>query len=278
MFDRHLWAAVPFHFWSVVFFVFGSMVGSFLNVCIYRLPRDESVVAPRSHCTTCGGLIRWFDNFPVLSYVFLRGRCRACGSPISWRYAVVEILTCGIFVLCYELFFRRQDYANGIAFLYLFCALVVVIYIDLDHMLILDIITYPGVVICLLGSLWGHMPLSAPTPLFRLAESFEGMVVGGGILWAIQFLGMLWYRRQGLAAMGLGDVKLAAFTGAFLGPKFEIAALLFGVAIGGTLAIGLILVGQKGRKDYMPFGPALAIGAAIAPFFGDTVLVLYHLK
>lgn len=269
---------MPLNLGLPYFAVLGLLVGSFLNVCIYRLPRDESIVSPRSHCTACGGLIRWFDNIPVLSFVLLRGRCRACGSPISGRYAIVEILTSGIFILCYELFLAHHDYTNGVAFLYLFCALVVVVYIDLDHMLILDIITYPGMALCLLVSLWGHLPLSGLTALSRLTESFEGLMVGGGILWSIQFLGTLWYRRQGLSAMGLGDVKLAAFTGAFLGPKYEIAALVLGVVIGGVLAIGLVLTRLKSRKDYMPFGPALAIGAALAPFFGETVLILYHLK
>lgn len=259
------------------FVVMGLLVGSFLNVCIYRLPRDESVVFPRSHCPACEELIRWYDNIPVVSYLLLRGKCRSCGEPISWRYAFVEILTAGIFFLVYHLYFARGDTANGIAYLYYFCVLVIVVFIDLDHMLILDVITYPGIAICLLGAFWGHFPLSAALPTDRFMESLMGLLLGGGILWAIQFLGTLWYRREGLAAMGLGDVKLAALTGAFLGPKYQAAALMLAILLGGAGAIFLIVTGLKNRKDYIPFGPALAAGAALAPFIGDRILELYQI-
>lgn len=256
----------------------GLIVGSFLNVCIWRLPREESVVFPRSHCTRCNASIQWFDNIPVLSWILLRGKCRSCGEKFSVRYALVEILTAGVFVFCHELFFKHAEYANTAAFLYFFCALIVITFIDIDHYLILDVVTFPGMALCLALALWGHRPLTEETALARLGQSALGLLAGGGILWAVQFLGALWYRRQSLEAMGLGDVKLAALTGAFLGPKPEMAALLLAVFIGGALAILLMLAGLKGRKDYIPFGPAIAAGAALAPFFGDFVLSLYHVS
>lgn len=255
--------------------VLGLLVGSFLNVCIYRLPREESVVLPRSRCPACSHVLGALELIPVVSYALQRGKCKTCSARISPRYAVVELLTAGLFAWIAHSYIQQGDMRNGAAFLYFFSALLVVVFIDLDHFLILDTITYPGMVICLLGALWGHAPLSATTPVLRLIESAAGLVLGGGILWIIQFAGALWYRKQGLEAMGLGDVKFAAFTGAFLGPKFEAAALLLAVFIGGGVAIALMATGIKGRKDYIPFGPALAAGAALAPFFGEWVLSCY---
>jgi hypothetical protein len=143
-----------------------------------------------------------------------------------------------------------------------------ILFIDLDHYLILDVVTYPGMVAGLILALPGHLPLAADAPVGRLLESARGLAVGGGVLWVIQFLGMLWYRRQGLMAMGLGDVKLAAFTGAFLGPRFQAHALFIAVVIGGFAGILLMLFRIKGGKDYIPFGPFLAAGAALSPFYG----------
>lgn len=261
----------------VIAAVFGLLTGSFLNVCIYRLPREESIVFPRSRCPSCGHVLSPAELFPVISWLVQRRKCTSCHGIISSRYAIVELVTAGIFVFCYHLFVPRGDWSSALAFTYFLCALVVIIYIDIDHMLILDVMTYPGMAICLAWSWFGHFPLSGETPADRLIQSACGLILGGGLLWAIQFLGALWYSREGLAAMGLGDVKLAAFTGAFLGPRLEGAALVIAVFIGGTIAVVLMIFGKAGRKDYIPFGPALAAGAALAPFFGDWILSQYHM-
>ena len=255
--------------------VFGMLVGSFLNVCILRLPLGESIVTPRSKCPSCRTVLGPAELVPVASWLIQRGRCRHCAARISPRYALVEILTGSVFWFVYVAYVTHQDYSTAATFLVFYCALIVITFIDLDHFLILDVITYPGMIAGMLLSLWGHDPLTGVRPSARLAESFQGLVIGGGILWLIQFLGTLWYRRQGLAAMGLGDVKFAAFSGAFLGPRMESAALLYAVFIGGASAIVFILAGKKGRKDYVPFGPSLALGAAIAPYFGDWLISRY---
>ncbi len=256
-------------------FVLGLLVGSFLNVCIYRLPLEESIVAPRSRCPACSHVLGALDLVPVLSYLVLRGRCRHCDGRISPRYALVEILTGAIFVFVERAYLAAGDAQSAAAFLLFYCAMVVVTFIDIDHMLILDVVTFPGMAVSLGMALWGHIPLTGETAPARIVESLCGLALGGGILWLVQFLGWLWYRRQGLDAMGLGDVKLAAFTGAFLGPRVEAAALLLAVLTGGVASIFLLLARRKGRKEYMPFGPWLVIGAVAAPFAGHRVLALY---
>ncbi|OGH55704.1 MAG: hypothetical protein A3G34_01385 [Candidatus Lindowbacteria bacterium RIFCSPLOWO2_12_FULL_62_27] len=259
---------MPPEVWTAVMAGLGLTVGSFLNVCIHRLPQGVSVVFPRSSCPSCGHTLGAAELVPVLSYLFQRGKCRSCGCRISPRYALVEILTGAIFVFCHRYFFLHGDIASGLAYLYFFSVLVVVVFIDLDHYLILDVVTYPGMAVALILALPGHWPLAAGAPVPRLLESAQGLAVGGGILWLIQFLGMLWYRKQGLAAMGLGDVKLAAFTGAFLGPKHQAYALFISVVIGGVGGMLLMLSGIRKGKEYIAFGPVLAAGAAIAPFYG----------
>lgn len=261
---------------TLIAVVMGLLTGSFLNVCIHRLPREESIVLPRSKCPSCGHVLTPLELIPVLSFVVQRARCRQCQERISWRYPIVELLTAALFVLCYRLFGVHGAWSDGVVYLYYFCALLVMTATDLEHMLILDAVTYPGMVIFLLWSVWGHPPIVGGTAMSRLVSAVMGMLVGGGLLWLVQFLGGLWYRREGLDSMGLGDVKLAAFSGAFLGPRYEMAALLYGVFIGGGVAVLLILFRLRGRKDYMPFGPALALGAALAPFYGDWIIRLYR--
>ncbi|MBI4178079.1 prepilin peptidase [bacterium] len=253
----------------------GLGVGSFLNVCIHRVPQNISVVMPRSRCPACGHVLSPGELIPVLSFLCLLGKCKSCKVRISARYPIVEILTAGVFLFCHAFFWRAGDPSSAAAYAVFYSALIVITFIDIDHFLIFDVMTYPGMLIFLAWSLAGHHPLHGGM-LERLIASFLGLLAGAGVLWVIQFFGALWYRQQGLSAMGLGDVKLAAFTGAFLGPRYELAALLLGVFIGGTIAVALMLAGRKGRKDYMPFGPALAIGAAIAPFAGDWLLAIYN--
>ena len=234
----------------------GAVVGSFLNVVIARLPRKESLVAPRSRCLTCWVTIRWFDNLPLLSYLWLKGRCRECGSRIGWRYPVVEGATAVVFALSGLHFGLTRPLLPA---LFLLSALVAVTVIDLEHQLIPDRITLPGVAAGFLAS------LVIPGPTW--VDSLIGILVGGGIFFVIIALS-----RGG---MGGGDMKLAAMVGAFLGWKLTLLALFLGVFLGGFVAAVLLLGGLRKRKDPIPFGPFVSLGAAVSLFWGEGVLRWY---
>ncbi len=242
-------------------FVFASMVGSFLNVCIHRIPSGDSVAFPASHCPACESPIKPWDNVPILSYLMLRGRCRVCAVPISARYPLVEALT-GLAGLAVFLFFGPVPQALlWFAFL---AALIVITFIDFDHQIIPDVISLPGIAVGFLASL---LP-GSPTWI----DSAIGLLVGGGILWAIAE-GYLWL--TGREGMGGGDVKLLAMIGAFLGWK-AIPVTLMIASLSGTL-IGVILMLRRGegRQLAIPFGPFLALGAVAALFAGGPLLEWY---
>lgn len=234
----------------------GAVVGSFLNVVIARLPRKESLVTPRSRCLTCGATIRWFDNFPLLSYLWLKGRCRDCGSRVGWRYPVVEGATAVVFALSTLHLGLTLPLLPALLFL---SALVAVTAIDLEHQLIPDRITLPGVAVGFLASL--------VIPGRAWVDSLIGILVGGGIFFVIIALS-----RGG---MGGGDMKLAAMVGAFLGWKPTLLALFLGVFLGGFVAVVLLLGGLRKRKDPIPFGPFVALGAAVSLFWGEGLLRWY---
>lgn len=237
-------------------FVLGTMVGSFLNVVITRLPRGESVFTPPSHCLTCGVRIRWSDNVPLLSYLWLRGRCRSCGSRIEWRYPVVEGVTGVVFALSVLRFGLTPAVFPALFFL---SALVAITAIDLKQQLIPDRITLPGIAVGLLASL--------VTPHRSLIDALIAAVVGGGIFFLIILVS-----RGG---MGGGDMKLAAMMGAFLGLRLTLVALFLAVFLGGLVAAVLLVGGRRGRKDPLPFGPFLAVGAGASLFWGEALLRLY---
>ena len=231
-------------------------MGSFLNVVIVRLPRKESIVTRRSHCLACGAMIRWFDNLPLLSYFWLKGRCRDCGSRISWRYPVVEGATAVVFALS-GLHFGLT--LQLLPVLLLLSALVIVTVTDLEHQLIPDRITLPGVAAGFLAS------LVIPGPAW--VDSLIGILGGGGIFFVIIALSG--------GGMGGGDMKLAAMVGAFLGWKLTLLALFLGVFVGGFVAVALLVGGLRSRKDPIPFGPFVALGAAISLFWGEELLRWY---
>jgi leader peptidase (prepilin peptidase) / N-methyltransferase len=248
----------------------GLAVGSFLNVCIHRLPADQSVVWPGSRCPACAAPIAWYDNLPVLSWLRLGGRCRACRAPISARYPLVELLTAGLAVLSVARF-GLTPWA-GVAFAFA-CALVVVSTIDLDHGIIPDVISLPGILV--------GLALSALVPGgVGLWDAFAGALLGGGLLWAVA---AVYQRAAGIEGLGLGDVKLLAMIGAFLGWQSLPAVLLvasFTGSIGGlaliasrrgrTRACRVLRVLGPGalarhlRRTPLPFGPFLALGALAA--------------
>jgi leader peptidase (prepilin peptidase)/N-methyltransferase len=242
-------------------FLFGMAVGSFLNVCIYRLPRKVSLTRPRSMCPGCRSKIAFYDNIPVLSYLLLRGRCRHCGSPISLRYPVVELVS-GLFAIAV---LSRYGVTLEALFLYgLISALLVVTFIDIDYQIIPDVITYPGIVIgFLMALIVGHL---------TWFESLLGILLGGGSLLLVAWGYSALTKREG---MGGGDVKLLAMIGAFLGWQSVIFTIFAGSLIG-TLA-GATLAFRKGggRKLAIPFGPFLSLGALLFLFFGPQILDWY---
>ncbi|MBI4635486.1 MAG: prepilin peptidase [Candidatus Rokubacteria bacterium] len=236
--------------------ILGLVVGSFLNVVIARLPAHRSLWRPGSACPTCGAAIAWHDNIPLLSFLLLRGRCRACGAPISWRYPLVEFLTGGLFGLAWLVFGATRDALIAIALL---ATLIAITFIDLRHQIIPDVITLPGVVAGLLANLTtGRVPW---------VESVLGIVAGGGA-----FLVIILASGGG---MGGGDMKLGAMLGAFLGWKVTLLSLFLAVVLGGILAIALLASGRSGRKDPIPFGPFLAVGGTVGLFWGERLVAWY---
>jgi leader peptidase (prepilin peptidase)/N-methyltransferase len=242
-------------------FLFGTIVGSFLNVCIYRLPKEESLIAPRSQCPACRAPIRARDNIPLLSFALLRGRCRDCGHPISWRYPVVEGLTGVLFATTVARFGVTLQAAFLLALL---GGLVVATFIDLDHQIIPNAVTLPGIPLGLLaGFLVGEPPL-----LDRLI----GALAGAGFLYLVLFYGGVLYGQD---AMGEGDLNLIALIGAFLGWRAVVVTILVGSVIGSAVGILLIVTKRLGRRQHMPFGPFLSLGAGVAMFWGEALIAGY---
>ncbi|HEV8310585.1 MAG TPA: prepilin peptidase [Methylomirabilota bacterium] len=250
----------PLFAWSVVV-ALAAVLGSFLNVCISRLPRGESIVSPPSHCPRCQTPIRYYDNIPLVSFALLGGRCRACREPIPWRYPVVEALAIGIGLLA--LWHFGPTWA-GLRVFVLGLALVAVTFIDLETRLIPDLITLPGIVVGLLFHLaWGP---------WRVVDGLLGCVVAGGLFYLIAWLSELSFGREG---MGGGDIKLAAMMGAFLGLGGVLVAIFLGVMAGGIMALGLLGFGLKRFGQYLAFGPFLAVGGLIAAFWAGPILDWY---
>jgi leader peptidase (prepilin peptidase)/N-methyltransferase len=234
----------------------GAVVGSFLNVVIVRLPRNESLVVPRSRCRACGTELHWFDNIPVLSFLALRGRCRACGGMISWRYPIVEAVTALMFALAA---WRSTSPADLLLAWLFLSTLIVITGMDLEHQVIPDRITLPAIAVGFLTSFLGTR--------VSWLDSLLGILGGGGILFAVIVLSG--------GGMGGGDMKLGATIGAFLGYKLALLALFLSVMLGGIVALGLLSTGIRRRKDPIPFGPFLAMAAGAAILWGEAILTWY---
>ena len=238
----------------------GLCIGSFLNVCAYRLPLGESVVHPRSRCTSCGRMLSWFDNLPVVSWVALRGRCRTCGKPVSWMYPAVEIVTALVFAITYLTYGLTLLSVVRVIFA---CALIVLFVTDLQHKILPNVITLPGIVIGFACSVF--LPPG-------WVSSVIGILVGGGVLFAIA---EAYYRVRGQEGLGMGDVKLLAMIGAFLGWKLVLLTLVF-ASFTGSLAGGMLIASGKGSMKYaLPFGTFLAVGALLAATWGDPIADWY---
>ena len=254
----------------VVVFIFGAALGSFLNVCIARMPKGESLISPSSHCPHCSTPIRFYDNIPLLSYLALLGKCRACGVSISPRYFFVELIAAVMAIaLLHVLGF---GFAFVVNFLFV-AALIVIAFIDLDVRIVPDVISLPGIALGLIVAVingWA-IPEAAdaiPSPL----SSFLGIVIGGGILlavaWGYQFI-------TGVEGMGGGDVKLLAMIGAFLGWPSVPLTLFFASLGGAVIGLTLMLMKGVGGKYALPFAPFLCLGAIVYLFFGKEIVAFY---
>jgi len=239
---------------------FGAIIGSFLNVCIYRLPRGRSVVWPASACGACGRELAWFENVPIVSWIVLRARCRTCRAPISWRYPIVEALTALMFVLAWMTFGPGVLLVSRLLF---GCALVVLFAIDLEHHLLPNTITLPGIVVGFAFSFF-----TSPGWL----ASLLGILLGGGVLLGVA---EAYYRVRHEEGLGMGDAKMLAMVGAFIGWKLTLVTLMMASLAGSLVGLLLIVTGRGGLKYALPFGTFLAVGAAAAATIGPDLLDWY---
>ncbi len=361
LFDPVVWAAVPFHFWSVVAFVFGSMVGSFLNVCIHRLPFGQSIVSPGSHCPHCKYAIPWYLNIPLLTWLCLRGKCRNCAAPIAARYFLVELLSALLFLSCW-LAFGHQSAWLALVYAVLLAGLIVATFIDFEHFIIPDQITIGGMIVGFLCSFFVPTLHGQASLAGAIKQSLLGAAVGAGAIYLILRMGKLLFGRQKLAlpaetkiiftetavclpdkeipyeelfyrqsdvialhartvelvdrcykdvlvrlsparlqigeeklnpeevphmeaisaeivlpreAMGLGDVKFMGAIGAFLGWKAVLFSLMVSSIIGSVVGVTLIVLGKQAWSSRLPYGPYIAIAAALWIFGGKRLVGMW---
>ncbi len=240
--------------------LFGAVIGSFLNVCIYRLPRQKSVVFPPSACGSCQRPLSWYENIPIVSWVALGGRCRTCRIAISMRYPIVEALTAAMFAALWLMYGPGVPLLSRLIF---GCLLMVLFAIDLEHHLLPNVLTLPGIVVGFVLSFFGE-------PGWQ--SSLIGIVVGGGILYLIA---EGYYRIRHEEGLGMGDVKMLAMIGAFVGWKLTLVALMMASFAGSFVGLALIATQRGGMKYALPFGTFLAMGAALADTVGPGVLDWY---
>ena len=273
--------------WMVIAFVavLGAMIGSFLNVVIHRLPREQSIVLPKSACPACGAAIHFYDNIPILSFLVLRGRCRSCRAPISPRYPAVEALCALLFALV-----AWRDDLIAVPFDIAFAAaMLALVFIDAEHMILPNAITYPGILFALItrvavpylggASHFDDLPYlisvfpGVPVWGVSLIGVAIGALAGGGSLW---LMGFIWKRLRGVEAMGMGDIKMMLMVGAFLGWRLAALTIFIGV-FSGSLA-GIALMFRRGRRNLqmmLPFGIFLGIGAVVSLLAGTRLIAWY---
>ncbi len=245
----------------LIVFAAGLCIGSFLNVCIYRIPESKSIVTPPSSCPSCGYRIRYYDNIPIASYLFLRGKCRQCHARISLRYPMVELLT-GLFALW--VFFRLGLSLQALVYFAFIATLLVITFIDIDHRIIPDVISLPGIPVFFLASF--------AVPSLTYKESLMGILLGGGILYAVAWTYLFLTKREG---MGGGDIKLLAMMGGLIGWKGVFFTIFVSSAIGTVTGLAIMIATRKNMKLAVPFGPFLAMGAVIYIFFGQEMILWY---
>ena len=249
----------------LLIFIFGSVIGSFLNVCIYRMPRDESIVSPRSRCVACRKPIPWYDNIPFLSYIFLKGKCRFCREKISFRYFAVELISAVTFLILFVYFgFTAKFWIYSLVTF----SLIIVTFVDLEFQIILDRISIGGLVLGIILSVFVLDLHNALTWKHGLMDSVIGALAGGGIIYLTGFLGKLAFKKE---AMGGGDVKLMAMLGAFLG--WKLAILIFFLAPFFGTPAGLYIKFVK-KHDIIPYGPYISIAGFVVMIWGNKILGL----
>lgn len=253
-------------FGSVWVFVLGLMIGSFLNVCIVRFPKEESVSQGRSHCPHCRETLAWYDNIPVLSFLILKGQCRHCQKPISIRYPVVEMVSA--FSLA-GLYFFWGPGVKFVFFGYLICSLIIVMAVDFEHQIIPDEVSLTGILFGLVMSYVFPSLHQEASRRLGLADSSLGMLAGIGLIYGVARLGEFLFRKE---SMGGGDLKLLAMIGTFLGFEKTLLAFFIAPLIGAP--VGIVLWKIKNSK-YIAFGPYLALGAVIALFWGEEILARF---
>jgi leader peptidase (prepilin peptidase) / N-methyltransferase len=266
---------------SLVYGLFGLVIGSFLNVCIYRLPRGVSIAFPRSRCTKCETPIRPYDNIPVFSYIILRGKCRSCGNPISIQYPLVELLTGLAFYACAQAWgFTAPTFVNS-----LFLSMVIaLIFIDYHHQILPNVITLPGAVAGILLSYFQDHRFYEDVFSFRLASHFgvENILyligsILGSVVWAGMFfiVGLGYQKLRKIQGLGMGDVKMMLMVGAFLGIRLGFMTIFAGSLLGSILGIGLMLLDRANMRTKLAFGVFLGIGSAFSLFYGLDLLSSY---
>ncbi len=248
-------------FFPFFVFILGLCFGSFANVVIYRVPLQKSVVKPRSACPQCKKPILWYQNIPVFSWLFLRGRCANCKAPISVRYPVVELLSGLLFLALFLKFGFSWTFLEMLIFGY---CLLIVSFIDIDHMILPDIFTLSGVVIGLLGAVLN--------PERAFMSSLLGVIVGGGFLYALAYLYLVLRGKDG---MGGGDIKLLAWIGAVLGVQAIPLVVMVSSVVGSIIGVAVAIRSTDGLKSGIPFGPYLVLGALIDIFFGQQITSWY---
>lgn len=246
--------------WPVALTVLGLFIGSFLNVCIHRIPRCESIVWPASHCPKCLTPIRPWDNIPVLSYLFLLGKCRSCSAKISLRYPMVEILSA---LLCISLYLRFGLSPEFLIYYVWVCILLVITFIDLDYQIIPDSLSIGGIILGLIAVFW--LPLSYKTALI-------GLALGSGLLIAIIYGYYFLTKRQG---MGGGDVKLLGMIGVFTGWEGVLFTIFCASLIGSVVGVTWVSIHKKGMLSAIPFGPFLSLGAIVYVLWGAKIINWY---
>jgi len=246
---------------GIIVLIFGAIVGSFLNVCIYRLPRDKSIIVPNSYCPDCKKPIKFYDNIPILSYIILQGRCRHCNAKISIRYPIVEFITALLFLLLYKITGLTIEFCVMMLFVSL---LIVISFVDLEFQIIPDILSIGGLIIGLILSFFRQN--------FGFFDALFGVLLGGGVLFAIAYGYQLLRKIEG---MGGGDIKLIGMIGAYCGIKGVIFTIITGSFFGTIVGIPAMLIKGKDSKYAIPFGPFLSLGAVIYIFYGKMCVIAF---
>jgi leader peptidase (prepilin peptidase)/N-methyltransferase len=268
---------------AVFVFLFGLIIGSFLNVCIVRIPGGKSIVLPSSACTKCGEPIQPYDNIPVISYLLLRGKCRKCKNPISAMYPVVELLTGLLFLGCYEVFGLTTEALKWAVFS---AIMVVLVFTDLRERILPDVVNFTGFGLGLLLSFFTTpvdgtalaiakrvFEFPPPAPVLSFADALLGAAAGAGLLWLVS---EVYFRLRGREGMGMGDVKMMLMAGAFLGLKRTLLTIFTGSVLGSILGI-IVIVARRKDSDYeLPFGTFLGMAALLVVFFGTPIVYWYQ--